>query len=122
MVPRNQAPVPKWTTIDHHHRVSFRDALRAARNEIALAHCPKKPGHDAGKEYGPLVSSHWIAHEYGLSPHQARHVPRAPNFPKPVAMLWHEGLAEGPRPRPLLGPVCGQARGVRAPARVLELR
>jgi predicted DNA-binding transcriptional regulator AlpA len=87
VLPRNQAPVSGWTTIYHNLRVSFRDVLRVARGEVALADCPKKAGGDHTKEHGPLASRQWIAGEYGLSAHQAANVPRHPDFPKPVVLF-----------------------------------
>lgn len=86
VLPHDQKPVPGWTAIAHNLRIGFHDALRVARGETSLAELPKRRG-DHTKEYGPLVSRQWIAGEYGLSPHHAAHVPRRPDFPKPVVML-----------------------------------
>lgn len=86
VLPHNQAPVPGWAAIYRNLRVSFRDVLRVARGQAALADFRRQTS-DHTKEHGPLVSRQWIAGEYGLSPHQAANVPRRPEFPKPVVML-----------------------------------
>jgi hypothetical protein len=87
VLPHNQPPVCQWAAIYVNLRISFSDILRVAREEVALADCPKTKGTDHRDEYGPLVSNQWIAGEYGLTHHQARHVPRRPDFPKPAVLL-----------------------------------
>jgi predicted DNA-binding transcriptional regulator AlpA len=86
VVPHNQKPVCGWATIGHNLRIGFHDALRVARGEVALVDVPKRHS-DHTQERGPLASTHWIAGEYGLSPHHSVNVPRRPDFPKPVVKL-----------------------------------
>jgi predicted DNA-binding transcriptional regulator AlpA len=86
VLPHNQPPACLWSPIHHNLRVGFHDALRVARNEVALSDCVKSKG-DHTKEHGPLVSKQWMQGEYGLSAHRAANLPRSPQFPKPIVML-----------------------------------
>jgi hypothetical protein len=81
-----QLPVTRWHAIYTNLRISFSDALRVARGEKALADCEPLRGNHS-EEYGPLVSTRWIARERELSEHHAKNVTHRPDFPKPIVNL-----------------------------------
>jgi hypothetical protein len=80
-----QKPVRHWGPTQAALKVGFADALRLARGETTLAAVQREPDHP--DDFGPLVSTGWIARERGLSIFMARETSLKPDFPKAVALL-----------------------------------